>query len=276
MVRAWIGADGCQDCLHCAWTAMGERLLRELQRSISGQVAERRGLLNAARRQCMLVIIGAGEWGNNDVLGVIDGFRESTQSWRELLLDLKRRGLEVAPKLAVDDCAMGFWSALREVYGKTQVQRCWVHETANVLNALPKSVQPKAKAHLKDIWMAETKAEADAAFDFFVEAYGVKYDRAVKCLTKDCADLLAFYEFPAEHWKHIRTSNPIESTFATVRHRTNKTKGCLSHQTALAMTHQLMLSAQKKWHKLDGPNRLPEIIQRVEFRDGIKHDINAA
>jgi putative transposase len=209
-------------------------------------------------RQCMLVIIGAYEWGNTDVL------------------DLKRRGLEAAPKLAVGDGAMGFWAALHEVYGKTRVQRCWVYKTANVLNAMPKSVQPKAKAHLKDIWMAETKAAANAAFDFFVEAYGVKYDRAVKCLMKDRADLLALYDFPAEHWKHIRTTNPIESTFATVRHRTTKTKGCLSRQTALAMTHQLMLSAKKKWRKLDGQNRLPEIIQGVEFRDGIKHEIKAA
>jgi len=156
----------------------------------------------------MLVIIGADEWGNKDVLGLVDGFRESTQSWRELLLDLKHRGLEVAPKLAVGDGAMGFWAALHEVYGKTRVQRCWMHKTANVLNAMPKSVQPKAKAHLKDIWISETKAEADTAFDFFVEAYGVKYGRAVKCLTKDRTDLLAFYDFPAEHWKHIRTSNP--------------------------------------------------------------------
>ena len=227
-------------------------------------------------RQCMLVIIGADEWGNKDVLGLIDGFRESTQSWREMLLDLKRRGLEVAPKLAVGDGAMGFWAALHEVYGKTRVQRCWVHKTANVLNAMPKSVQPKAKAHLKDIWMAETKAEANAAFDFFIEAYGVKYDRAVKCLIKDRDDLLAFYDFPAEHWKHIRTTNPIESTFATVRHRTTKTKGCLSRKTALAMTHQLMLSAKKKWRKLDGQNRLSEIIQGIEFRDGIKHQTKAA
>ena len=227
-------------------------------------------------RQCMLVIIGADEWGNKDVLGLIDGFRESTQSWRELLLDLKRRGLEAAPNLAVGDGAMGFWAALHEVYGKACVQRCWVHKTANVLNAMPKSVQPKAKAHLKDIWMAETKAGANAAFDFFVEAYGVKYDRAVKCLTKDRADLLAFYDFPAEHWKHIRTTNPIESTFATVRHRTTKTKGCLSRQSALAMTHQLMLSAKKKWRKLDGQNRMPEIIEGIEFRDGIKHESKAA
>ena len=153
---------------------------------------------------------------------------------------------------------------------------------ANVLNAMPKSVQPKAKAHLKDIWMAETKAEADTAFDYFAEACGVKYAkscpkwRAAKCLIKDRADLLAFYDFPDEHRKHIRTSNPIESTFATVRHRTTKTKGCLSRQTALAMTHQLMLSAKKKWRKPDGQNRLPEIIQGGEFRDGIKHEIKAA
>jgi putative transposase len=211
-------------------------------------------------RQCMLVIIGADEWGNKDVLGLVDGFRESTQSWRELLVDLKHRGLKVAPKLAIGDGAMGFWAALHEVYGKTGLQRCWVHKTANVLNAMPKSVQPKAKAHMKDIWMAETKADANAAFDFFIEAYSVKYPAAVKFLTKDRVDLLAFYNFPAEHWKHMRTSNPIESTFATVRHRTNRTKGCLSRQTALAMTHQLMLSAKKKWRKLDGHNRLPEII----------------
>jgi len=181
----------------------------------------------------------------------------------------------MAPKLAVGDGAMGFWAALHEVYGQTRVQRCWCHKTANVLNAMPKSGQPKAKAHLKDIWMAETKARADAAFDFLIEAYGVKYDRAVKCLSKDRADLLAYYDFPAECWKHIRTTNPIEITFATVRHRTTKTKGCLSRQSALAMM-QLTLSAKKKWRKLDGQNRLPEIIHGVEFREGIKHEIKAA
>jgi transposase-like protein len=153
---------------------------------------------------------------------------------------------------------MGFCAALHEVYGQTQVQRGWVHKTANVLNAMPKSVQPKVKAHLKDIWMAETKSAANTAFDFFAEAYGVKYVRVVKCLAKDCADLLAFYDFPAEHWKHIRTANPIENIFTTVRQRTTKTKECLSRQTALAMTHQLMLSAKKKWRKLDGQSRLPQ------------------
>ena len=229
-----------------------------------------------SNKQCMLVIIGADEWGNKDILGLVDGYRESTQSWRELLLDIKRRGLEAAPDLAVGDGALGFWNALREVFGKTREQRCWVHKTGNILNAMPKSVQSKAKGHLQDIWMAETKRDAEAAFDFFVNAYGVKYDRAVAKLTKDRDVLLNFYDFPAEHWKHIRTSNPIESTFASVRHRTKKTKGCLSRKTALAMTYKLMMSAKLKWRKLDGANRLPEIINGVEFKDGIKQHKHAA
>ncbi len=219
-------------------------------------------------RQCMLVIIGADEWGNKDILGLMDGYRESAQSWRELLLDLKRRGLTAAPDLAVGDGALGFWNALREVFGETREQRCWVHKTGNVLNAMPKSVQPKAKGHLQDIWMAGTKTEATAAFDFFIQAYGAKYDRAAGKLSKDKDVLLSFYDFPAEHWKHIRTSNPIESTFATVRHRTKKTKGCLSRKTALAMTFKLMMSAKRKWRKLDGANRMPEIIEGVAFKTG--------
>ena len=229
-----------------------------------------------ADKQCMLVIIGADEWGNKDVLGLVDGYRESSQSWRELLLDLQRRGLRKAPDLAIGDGALGFWNALREVFGKTREQRCWFHKTGNVLNAMPKSLQPKAKGHLQDIWMAETKEEAEAAFDFFVEAYGVKYDKAVAKLVKDRDVLLTFYDFPAEHWKHIRTSNPIESTFATVRHRTKKTKGCLGRKTALAMTFRLMMSAKKKWRKLDGAFRLPEIIEGVAFKDGIKQEKHAA
>jgi len=229
-----------------------------------------------ADKQCMLVIIGADEWGNKDILGLVDGYRESSQSWKELLLDLKRRGLRKAPDLAIGDGALGFWNALREVFGETREQRCWFHKTGNVLNAMPKSLQPKAKGHLQDIWMAETKEEAEAAFDFFVEAYGVKYDKAVAKLVKDRDVLLTFYDFPAEHWKHIRTSNPIESTFATVRHRTKKTKGCLGRKTALAMTFRLMMSAKKKWRKLDGAFRLPEIIEGVEFRDGIKQEKHAA
>ena len=227
-------------------------------------------------KQCVLVLIGADEWGRKEILGLTDGYRESTQSWRELLLDLKRRGLTHAPDLAVGDGALGFWTALREVFGETAEQRCWVHKTANVLNAMPKSVQAKAKGHLHDIWQAETKTEANAAFDFFVETYGVKYERAVGKLTKDRDVLLAFYHFPAEHWKHIRTTNPIESVFATVRHRTGKTKGCLSRKTGLAMAFKLMMSAQGKWQKLNGANRMPEIIQGVEFKDGIKQTQTAA
>lgn len=224
----------------------------------------------AEERQCVLVIVGADEYGHKELLAMIDGFRESAESWRELLLDLRRRGLKQDPKLAIGDGALGFWTALREVFATTREQRCWVHKTMNVLNALPKSLQDKAKSHLHDIWQAETKAEAGAAFDFFVETYGVKYDKAVAKLVKDREALLTFYDYPAEHWKHIRTSNPIESTFATVRHRTKRTKGCLSRRTGLAMAFKLMMSAQKKWRKLDGQNRLPEIIQGVEFHDGLR------
>lgn len=230
----------------------------------------------AEEKQCVLVLIGADEWGRKEVLGLTDGYRESTQSWRELLLDLKRRGLNHDPDLAVGDGALGFWAALREVFGTSREQRCWFHKTGNVLNAMPKSVQAKAKGHLHDIWQAETRAEAEAAFDFFIETYGVKYDKAADKLTKDRDVLLAFYDFPAEHWKHIRTSNPIESTFATVRHRTKRTKGCLSRKTGLAMAFRLMMSAQGKWRKLDGQNRLPEIIEGVVFRDGIKQLNHAA
>ncbi len=221
-------------------------------------------------KQCLLVIIGADEVGNKDVVGLSDGYRESEQSWLELLLELKRRGLEVAPELAVGDGALGFWKALRQAYGQTREQRCWVHKTANVLNKLPKSLQGKAKGHLQDIWMAETKADAEDAFDFFVRAYRAKYDKAVDCLTKDRDRLLTFYDFPAEHWKHVRSTNPIESTFATVRLRTAKTKGCLSRKTVLAMVFKLLLSARRKWRRLDGSDHLAEVIQGVTFKDGIK------
>ncbi|NIR33169.1 MAG: IS256 family transposase [Desulfuromonadales bacterium] len=223
----------------------------------------------AEEKQCVLVIVGADEYGRKELLGLADGFRESTQSWREVLLDLKRRGLKQAPKLAIGDGALGFWAALREVFATTREQRCWVHKTMNVLNAMPKSVQAKAKGHLHDIWQAETRKDADAAFDFFIDTYGAKYDKAVAKLAKDRDALLSFYDFPAEHWKHIRTTNPIESTFATVRHRTRRTKGCLSRKTGLAMAFRLMISAQAKWRKLDGRNRLPELIEGIEFRDGL-------
>lgn len=227
-------------------------------------------------RQCMLVIIGADAYGEKDVLAIMDGFRENADSWRDLLRSLRKRGLTQAPELAIGDGALGFLTALRDVYPTTREQRCWVHKTANVTGAMPKSLREKAKADLQDIWMAETKKEATAAFDLFLETYGVKYERAVAKLVKERDELLAFYDFPAEHWKHIRTTNPIESVFATVRNRTRKTKGCLNRKTALAMVFRLMMSAKRKWRRISGPNRLPEVIKGVEFRDGIKQLNQAA
>ena len=222
--------------------------------------------------QCILVIIGATPEGKKELVGLADGVRESALSWKELLLDLKQRGLDVAPELAIADGALGFWKALGEVWGKTREQRCWVHKTANVLNKLPKSIQRKAKTALQNIWMADTKADAKAAFDRLVEIYGAKYDKVFAFLTKDRSALLAFYDFPAEHWKHLRSTNPIESTFATVRHRTIRSKGCLSNKTALAlaMVYKLTDAAQKSWPRLDGPNQLPKLIQGVKFTDGVE------
>ena len=220
--------------------------------------------------QCLLIIIGATPEGRKELVGLTDGVRESAQSWRELLLDLKRRGLSIGPELAVADGALGFWQALEEVWPQTRGQRCWVHKTANVLNKLPKSQQPKAKRALQEIWMAETKKDALVAFDAFVETWGVKYDKAVECLIKDRDALLAVYDFPAEHWKHLRTTNPIESTFATVRHRTIRSKGCLSNKTALVMVFKLVEGAQKSWRRLDGHTQLPKLILGVKFADGIE------
>jgi len=220
-------------------------------------------------RQCILVLIGADADGRKELLAIEDGYRESTQSWRELLLRLRdENGLAMAPELATGDGALGFWKALHEVWPTTRQQRCWVHKTANVLNALPKSVHGKAKKDLHAIYEAETRADAEAAFDRFIDKYGAKYDRAVTCLAKDRAALLAFYDIPAEHWKHVRSSNPIESTFATVRLRTDKTKGCLSRDTALAMVFKLAKSAERHWRRLDGANRLGQLIEGIEFRDG--------
>jgi transposase-like protein len=221
--------------------------------------------------QCLLVIVGASPEGKKELVGLIDGVRESAQSWRELLLDLKRRGLAIAPELAVADGALGFWQAVEEVWPKTRGQRCWVHKTANVLNKLPKSQQPKAKQALQEIWMAATKAEALLAFDAFIETWGIKYDKAVESLTKDREALLAFYDFPAEHWKHLRTTNIIESVFATVRHRTVRSKGCLSNKTALAMVFKLAEDAERaSWRRLNGHNQLPKLILGVKFADGIE------
>ena len=221
-------------------------------------------------KQCILVLIGATPEGRKELVGFTDGARESAQDWRDLLLDLKRRGLDVRPELAIADGALGFWKAAGEIWASTRDQRCWVHKTANVLGKLPKSQQPKAKRALQEIWMAETKADAEAAFDAFIESYQVKYDKAAECLNKDRDALLTFYDFPAEHWKHLRTTNPIESTFATVRHRTIRSKGCLSNRTALAMVFKLLEAAQKRWRRLDGNNQLPKLILGVKFADGLE------
>ena len=226
--------------------------------------------------QCILVIIGATEDGAKELVGVWDGYRESEQSWKELLLDLHRRGLTIGPKLAVGDGGLGFWKALAQVYGDTRAQRCWVHKTANVLNKLPKGAQKRAKQRLHEIWMAETKSDAQKAFDYFLSAYRAKYPKAAECLAKDREELLAFYDFPAEHWKHIRTTNPIESTFATVRLRTDKTRGCLSRKTVLTMVFRLCLCAEKTWRKLDGSKYLTEVIKGVRFVNGMKQKREAA
>jgi putative transposase len=221
-------------------------------------------------KQCILVIIGATSDGRKELVGFTDGMRESAHDWRALLLDLKRRGLDVSPELMIADGALGFWKAAGEVWPKAREQRCWVHKTANVLNKLPKSQQPKAKRELQEIWMAETKVAAEAAFDAFIESYALKYEKAADCLRKDRDALLAFYDFPAEHWKHLRTTNPIESTFATVRHRTVRSKGCLSNKTALAMVFKLVEGAQKSWRRLDGHAQLPKLILGVKFTDGLE------
>lgn len=221
---------------------------------------------------CLLVIIGADVSGRKELVGVWDGYRESEQSWIELLLDLKRRGLTMEPKVAVGDGAMGFWKALMQVYPSTRHQRCWVHKTKNILNKLPKSQQEHAKEHIHQIWMAPTREEAEDAFNYFVEAYDDKYPKAVECLTKDREELLTFYDFPAAHWHHLRTTNPIESTFATIRLRTAKTRGCLSRKTALAMVYKLALSAQGRWRRLNTSELLTDVVGGVIFKDGVRND----
>ena len=220
--------------------------------------------------QCLLVIIGATPEGKKELVGLADGLRESAHSWRDLLLDLKRRGLSSGPQLAVGDGALGFWKALDEVWPTTRAQRCWVHKTANVLNKLPSSLHTKATRALHDIWMAETRKDAEAALDVFIETYSRKYEKAAECVAKDRDALLAFYDFPAEHWKHLRTTNPIESAFATVRHRTTRSKGCLSNKTALAMIFKLAQAAEKSWRRLKGYSLLPKVILGVKFNDGIE------
>jgi len=218
--------------------------------------------------ECMLVLIGATPEGKKELVGFQVGVRESAQSWRELLVEVKRRGLAIAPEIAVGDGALGFWKALDEVYPGTRHQRCWLHKTGNVLNKVALSVQDAMKADLREIHRAPTRAAAERAVDVFVEKYGAKYPRAAECLSKDRDTLLAFYDFPAEHWDHLRTSNPIESVFATVRHRTVRTKGSLSPTTARLMVFKLVMAASRTWRRLKGENQLPKVVAGVTFRDG--------
>jgi putative transposase len=220
--------------------------------------------------ECMLVLIGATPEGKKELIGFQVGVRESAQSWRELLVDVKSRGLNVAPEIAVGDGALGFWKAIEEIFPGTRHQRCWVHKTVNVLDKVPLSVQPKMKQDLREIYLAPSRAAAEAAINVFVEKYGAKYSKAVECLTKDRASLLTFYDFPAEHWEHLRTTNPIESVFATVRHRTVRTKGSLSSATAKLMVFKLIIAASKTWRRLNGTNQLPKVIGGVKFQDGIE------
>ncbi len=228
------------------------------------------GLRADDQRLCLLVVIGVNARGEKHFLAIEDGVRESAESWRGVLRDLKDRGLKIPPKLAVGDGALGFWVVLEEMFPETRDQRCWVHKSANVLNYLPKSVQAKAKSMLHEIWMAESRADAQAAFDRFIATLQAKYPKATECLAKDRKALLAFYDFPAEHWIHIRTSNPIESAFATVRHRTDRTKGCVSRSSLLGLTYKLAMSAEKSWNRLRGFERLGELIAGVKFVDGVR------
>ena len=224
------------------------------------------------QRQCILVLMGATTDGQKELIAVVDGYRESEQSWYELLIGLKQRGLQIAPKLAIGDGALGFWAALRKVYGQTQEQRCWVHKTANVLNNMPKSVQAKAKPDLQQIWMAETREDANTAFDNFLEKYQAKYPGACECLNKDRDVLMTFYDLPAEHWTHLRTTNPIESTFATIRLRHRRTKGSGTRRASLTMMFKLAQSAQKKWRRLNGSDKIHPLLEGKTFVNGVLQD----
>ncbi len=227
------------------------------------------GLRVEQTKLCALVVIGVNDRGEKRLLAIEDGVRESTQSWREVLLKLKARGLNV-PRLAIGDGAMGFWAALEEVYGDTRQQRCWMHKTMNVLNCLPPSIQPKAKQALHEIWQADTQEEAEKAFDLFLRTYEAKYPKATRCLQKDREELLVFYDFPAQHWQSIRTTNPIESTFGTIRHRTNRSKGCLTRDGMLHMMFKLGLCAAKNWRRQRGYAYLAKVITGVNFKNGIE------
>lgn len=219
-------------------------------------------------RLCLLVLIGSDDTGHKEVLAVVDGYRESEASWLEVIDQLTEQGLTIAPELVIGDGALGLWKAVAKRWPSTSPQRCWVHKTANVLNKVPKAVQPKMKEALHDIWMAETEKDATSAFDSCVKRFGDKYPKAVDCLQKDRHSLLTFYNYPAKHWTHIRTTNPIESVFATVRLRTTKTKNCGSRKTTLAMAFKLAIVAQKRWRRLRGYQQLADIIQGIKFKDG--------
>lgn len=219
---------------------------------------------------CLLVIIGVTEHGNKELVAVYDGFRESSDSWAEVLLDLKQRGLSRGPELAVGDGALGFWNALSRIFPETGQQRCWVHKTANVLNKLPKCMHEPMKSALHQMWMAPDQERALKAFQNTVNQFKAKYPKAIECLEKDKEELFAFYDFPAEHWSHIRTTNPIESVFATVRLRTKRSRNCGSRETTLAMVFKLMESAQKRWYKIGGFSLLTLVANNVPFKDGIR------
>jgi len=221
-------------------------------------------------KQCILVLMGATADGKKELIAVEDGHRESEQSWMSMLLDLKSRGLTIDPKLAIADGALGFWAAMRKVWTNTREQRCWVHKTRNVLDKLPKSLRSEAKDKLHDIWMAPGREKANKAFDLFIRTYQAKYPKATACLEKDRDELLTFYDFPAEHWVHLRTTNPIESTFATIRLRHKRTKGNGSRRACLAMFYKLAKSAEKRWRRLNGHEQIPDVIAGVTFTDGVK------
>lgn len=225
--------------------------------------------VRADERRCLLVVIGCDAHGRKHFLAIEEGYRESTESWKGLLLSLKDRGVQIAPQLAVGDGGMGFWAALAEVFPTTREQRCWLHKTMNVLDKLPTGMHRAAKSALHEIWLAESRPAAEKAFDRFVATYQAKYPKAVQCLAKDRAQLLAFYDFPAAHWQHLRTTNPIESSFATIRLRSQKTKNCVSARTGLALVHQLAMSAQKRWRKLRGFRQLADLVAGVRFIDGV-------
>ncbi len=229
------------------------------------------GIRGEDHRLCALVVVGVNERGQKRFLAIEDGVRESKQSWREVLLGLKQRGL-AAPKVATGDGALGFWAALEEIFPETRQQRCWVHKAANVLNYMPQSLRGKANGALQAIWMAETRAKAHSAFDMFITTYGAKYPKAAECLSKDREPLMCFYDFPAEHWVHLRTSNVIESTFATIRHRTDRVKGAFSRTSLLAMVFKLATCAESSFRRIKGFDWLAEVIRGVKFVDGVKHD----